>query len=183
MAKKPKYETVILPSLDVILGLLRSGFTETSIAKRLGIGRSTWEACKANHPDFREHLFKGRMDVGALCVNNLLKRANGYDYDEITTEITDGGGPSSQGQPGSQRRIVKKVTKHVPPDVAANIFIICNRLKNWQHVQYIKHSGEIKGSGVLLTGPPLKKEEWLKFYKENVQDAQKKESEPPSGPL
>jgi len=164
-----KYGTHIGPNLDVIMGWMRSGMTEKSIAKTLGVGVSTWEHYKATKPEFREHIRKAQQDIGALCVNNLFKRANGYDYDEITTEITEGGNQRQQAQTGNQRRVIKKVTKHMPPDVGANCVILFNRMaKYWQNTQHIQHSGEIKGSGVLCTAPPMDKEAWLQFYKENV---------------
>lgn len=169
--RQNKYESHVQPKLDVILGWLRSGYTEQSIAKRLGVGQSTWSRYKIAHSELREKILEGQLDIAALCVNNLVKRANGYDYDEITTEITDGGSQGQRGQTGSQRRILKKVIKHMPPDVGANCVIIFNRMAGkWKNTQYIKHSGEIKNAGVLLTAPPLDKEAWLQFYKENVQE-------------
>lgn len=172
-----KYQTHIEPYLEVILGWMRSGYTEASIAKRLGVGKSTWERYKATRQEFREHIRKGQQDVAALCVNNLVKRANGYDYDEIHTEITDGGQQGQRGAAGagqlqaSQRRVFKKIIRHVPPDVAANCVIIFNRMASkWQNTQYIKHTGEVKGGGVLLTAPPMDKDAWLRFYDQNVKE-------------
>ncbi len=168
---KNKYERYIQPNLDVIVGLLRSGHTQESIAKRFGVGRSSWVRYKAAQPEFQEKIREGEQDIGALAVNNLVKRANGYDYDEITTEITDGSAAQQHGQAATHRRIIKKVTKHVPPDVAAICVIIFNRMADkWKNTQYIKHSGEIKNAGVLLTAPPMDREAWLQFYQENVKD-------------
>ena len=62
--------------------------------------------------------------------NALLKRALGYEYDEITTEY------------GKE---IKRVTKQVVPDVTAQIFWLKNRKPDqWRDKQQIEHSGEIK---------------------------------------
>lgn len=49
-----------------------------------------------------------------------MKRALGYDFEEITTEIQELPG-------GGQRKHIRKVTKHVPPETAAGIFWLKNR--------------------------------------------------------
>jgi len=177
-----KYHTHIEPNFEVIRGWLRSGYTEESIAKRLGVGPSTWRRYKNDHPEFKQLIFEGNQDIAALCVNNLVKLANGYDYEEIHTEVTDNGpaqGNSKKAQVG--RRVIKKVTKHVPRNVAANIFLLCNRDKRWKHIQHIQHSGEVKGAGVLLTAPPMDRDSWLQFYETHVQGAQDVQSSNASG--
>lgn len=134
--RKTKYGEYIAPNLKIILGWLRAGYTEESIAKRLGVGLSTWEHYKATNTSFRSLIHTGRQDIGALALNNLYKRANGYDWEEVTKE---------KGKNG-KLVVTKTVTKHLPPDVASNIFIICNRVEGWQHVQHIQHSGELMNS-------------------------------------
>jgi len=162
--RKSKYHTHVEPRFEFIQGKLRSGYTEESIAKSLGIGASTWKKYKALFVDFRDLIKKAAFDSTALVVNALHKRATGYEYDEIHTEITDTGAQKKQaGQPLAQRRVIKKITKHVPPDTAAGIYWTTNRdPANWKNTQNIKHSGEIKNTGVLVVAPPLSKEEWLK---------------------
>lgn len=171
--RKNKYYTHVEPNLKFIEGFLSSGHTEESVAKRFGVGVSTWERYKNEHDELRQVIHRSGMNATALVVNSLFKRANGYQYEEIHTKIIDSGQQrQGQGQ-GSQRRIIKKITKEVPPDTAAAIFWITNRdPENWKNTQNIKHSGEIKNSGVLMTSPPMDKDEWLQFYKENVEQRQ-----------
>lgn len=52
--------------------------------------------------------------------NALLKRALGYSYEEVTTEI-------EEMADGSQKKHVKRTTKMVPPDTTAQIFWLKNR--------------------------------------------------------
>jgi len=175
--RKSKYETHIEPNFEVILGLLRKGRTQGSVARLLGVSVSAWEKYKTKFPDFLEVIRRGSLDSCALVVNNLFRRAVGYEFDEIHTEITDFGTQKGKGkkinQPANQRRVIKKITKQVPPDVGALVFWLCNcDPKNWKNVQNIKLSGDVKNSGVLLMSPPQSKKEWLKFYKENVEGKQ-----------
>jgi len=163
--RKSKYHTHVEPNFEVIKGFLRSGHTEKSIAKSLGVGRSAWDRYKKEFRVFRDMIKKGALDATALVVNALHKRATGYEYDEIHTEITDTGAQQKNqtGQPLTQRRVIRKTTKQVPPDTAACIFWTTNRdPDNWKNTQNIKHSGEIKNAGVLVVAPPMSKEEWLK---------------------
>lgn len=172
--RKNKYLTNIEPNIDLIIGYLNSGHTEASVAERFGVGVSTWQRYKSKYPEFREQIRKAGMNATALVVNSIFKRANGYEYEEIHTEITDNGRQNQRQQSsGNQKRVIKKVTKQVPPDTAAAIFIVTNRdPEHWKNQQNIKHSGEIKNSGVLMTSPPMEKDEWLQFYKKNVEEKQ-----------
>jgi len=161
--RRNKYYTNIEPNLKFIEGFLSSGHTEESVAKRFGVGKSTWSKYKNEHKELRDVIHRAGLNSTALVVNSLFKRAKGYEYDEIYVE--------SRNVNGLQTEIVKKVTKQVPPDTAAAIFIATNRdPEHWKNTQNIKHAGEIKNSGVLLTSPPMDKDEWLQFYKKNVEE-------------
>lgn len=60
------------------------------------------------------------MPVDVQVENALLKRALGFDYEEVTTEIVN-------LPDGTQRKHIKKVTKMVVPDTVAAIFWLKNR--------------------------------------------------------
>jgi len=62
--------------------------------------------------------------------NALLKRALGFEYEEVTTEIEDvpTGKTGEDGKPiFKQRKHIKKTTKLVPPDTAAAFIWLKNR--------------------------------------------------------
>ena len=59
---------------------------------------------------------KGKAPVDFEVENALLKRALGYDYEEVITEVY-----------GDGKKHVKKVKRHVPPDVGAAAFWLKNR--------------------------------------------------------
>lgn len=65
-------------------------------------------------------LKRGKAPVDNEVENALLKRALGYEYEEVTTEIIE--------QPdGSQRKHVKKTKRMVYPDTMAAIYWLNNR--------------------------------------------------------
>lgn len=106
--------------LTTIEGWAREGLTDKQIAEeKIGINQSTLCEWKKRFPQLAEALKKGKAPVDTKVENALLKRALGYDYEEVTTEITE--------VDGTQRKIIKKVKKHVVPDTTAQIYWLSNR--------------------------------------------------------
>lgn len=141
--------------IELVYLLCRKGFTDKELADALKIAESTLNLWKQEHPEFMESIKKGKDEFNTNGVENaLLKRAMGYDFEETHTEI-------QQGSRGT-KQVVKKVKKHIAPDVLAQIFWLKNRDPNrWKDKQEIEHSGEVK-SGVLVVPNQMSKEEWLK---------------------
>ena len=117
---KGKYLDWITPDgLLLIEGWARDGLTEGQISKNMGIAEQTLNVWKNKYPEIKESLKKGKAPVDMLVENSLLKRALGYEYQETTTEnITN--------DKGSEVRS-KVITKHMAPDVTAQIFWLKNR--------------------------------------------------------
>ena len=114
---KTKYETVVMPNLKLIERWKRNGASEEEIAKRLGIAYSTFNLYKSQKSELSEALKKGAEIVDTEVENALLKRALGYDYEEITKERNDSG----------ELVVTKVVHKQVVPDTTAQIFWLKNR--------------------------------------------------------
>lgn len=112
-----KYETVVLPNLELIKRWRRNGASEEEIAKRLGIAYSTFNLYKSRKSELSEALKKGAEIVDTEVENALLKRALGYDYDETTRERNENG----------DLVVTKVVHKQVVPDVTAQIYWLKNR--------------------------------------------------------
>lgn len=93
----------------------RDGLIDEQIAHNMGIATGTLYDWKNKYPEISEALKKGKEIVDIIVENALLKRALGYQYTEVTEED------------GDLVRKVKKVTKHMPPDVTAQIFWLKNR--------------------------------------------------------
>lgn len=116
MARPSKYETHVAPRFEEIQDWVRNGATDEEVAKRLGISRSTFCEYKNEFSEFSDTLKKGKDFVDAQVENALLQRALGYDFKEITKELRDG-----------ELVPTKIVTKHMAPDITAQIFWLKNR--------------------------------------------------------
>ncbi len=96
----------------------RNGLTEEQIAHNLGISLTTLKTYKNAHPPFLAALKRGKEVVDIEVENSLHKRANGYEYDELTYER----------DPVSGQMLVTKITrKQVAPDPTSMIFWLKNR--------------------------------------------------------
>ncbi len=94
---------------------MREGYTRAELAKYFGIAQSTLYQWVKDHPDFAEALKRGADFADAQVEDSLYRRALGYEYDEV--EIVGEG----------ERRRIKKIRRHVLPDVVACIFWLKNR--------------------------------------------------------
>ena len=94
--------------------------TDVQIAANIGIGLSTYYRWQNDYKEFGEAIKKGKAPVDIQVENALLKRALGYDYEETITEIEEIG-------EGRQKKHVRKMKKHMAPDVTAQIFWLKNR--------------------------------------------------------
>lgn len=132
MGRKSKWETHVLPRLAEITEMVNT-MNEEQIAAALGIAESTFNEYK-KYPELMEALRKGRADLVTKCRNNLQRRADGYEYEEVKTTETYIDLPDAvremmvdagldPGEVGSAKAILVKVEttrKHEKPDVAAN---------------------------------------------------------------
>ena len=131
---KAKYEEWILEEgLLKIQGWARDGLTEEQIAHNMGIAVSTLGNWKKSHLEILEALKKGKEVVDIQVENALLKRALGYEFVEVTKELTETG-----------LIVTKKVTKQQAPDTTAAIFWLKNRKPNeWRDNRETQISGNI----------------------------------------
>lgn len=94
----------------------RDGQIDTQIAARVGVSASTLYEWKRKYPEIAAALANGKEVVDVKVENALLKRALGYTYEETRREGTQGGAAK-----------ISMVTRHVAPDVTAQIFWLKNR--------------------------------------------------------
>lgn len=121
IGRKGKFADWISPDgLTTVMGFAREGLSDCQIAQKMGISTSTFCEWQNKFPEFSEAIKKGKAPVDIEVENALLKRALGYDYEEVITEIEDLG-------EGRQKKHVRKITKHQPGEVAAQIFWLKNR--------------------------------------------------------
>lgn len=128
MARPSKYDSHVQPKLNRVESWARDGLTNEQIAHNLGINVATLYEYQKQYAEFSEALKNGKDDIDILVENALLKRALGYQYEEVTKELMEGG----------EMKVTKKVTKEVQPDTTAQIFWLKNRRpKSWRDKQDI----------------------------------------------
>ncbi|MGL4453819.1 MAG: transposase [Sarcina sp.] len=118
MARPSKYETEVKDKLFLIECWARDGYTNEDIAGKLGIGMTSFYEYQNKYVEFANAIKRGKEVVDYEVENMLLKRAFGYEYDEVTYEN------------GEE---TKRITKQVAPDTTAQIFWLKNRKpKEWR---------------------------------------------------
>lgn len=120
---KGKYQEWLEPEgLLKIEGWARDGLTDEQIAHNMGISTSTLYEWKNAHSEISETLKRGKEVIDRQVENALLKRALGYEYEEIAEKF--------EGGVLTERKITKK---QVVPDTTAQIFWLKNRkAKDWK---------------------------------------------------
>lgn len=129
MGRKTKYDPDTFPLLTE--GMARDGMIDKDIANDLGVSEYTFYIYLKKYPKFVEALKKGRAPVNTRLENNVIKLADGYEYEETTRETIIG--------PDGKIIKEKTVTKHLPPNLGANAFILKNRLPDkWKDRQHVE---------------------------------------------
>ena len=127
-----KYNLELLPK---IFKWASEGIREIGIANNLGIRQETLINWKKEHPELVETLKEGKEQAIVKVENSLYKRANGFKYKEKKV-VVNGNNPHEE-----------VVTKYVIPDVAAQTFILKNRLPE----EYKdRQSVDVTGEGLLV---------------------------------
>lgn len=114
---KGKYQEWLTPDgLLKIEGWARDGLTEEQISANIGINRRTLTDWKNRYEPISLALKKGKEVVDRQVENALLKRALGYEYEEVKEKFEDG--------VLTERTVTKK---EVVADTTAQIFWLKNR--------------------------------------------------------
>jgi len=123
MPAKAKYrEWLTEDGLLLLTAWARDGLTDEQIAAKCGCSVRSLYAWKAARPEIAEALRRGKEPVDIEVENSLLRRAMGYDYEEVTRER------AFDPETGRAQMVeVKRVRRHMPPDVTAQIFWLKNR--------------------------------------------------------
>lgn len=121
--RKGKYESYVKPHLSDISVWVQT-MDEEQIARRLGIGVSTWHAYKNQHPELLDAIKAGRQDLISDIKSALKMRAKGFEYQEkkVYTKVGDNGSAVYE----------ETTTKYAPPDVAACNSILQNLDPEWR---------------------------------------------------
>lgn len=152
----PLYQEKVIPYFDLIGAWIRDGLSESAIAERLGISKSTIERYQRNYPSFAELWKRNRERLDYVdMINAYQRRAEGYTTIELEQEfkVLDDG----------TRKLVKekKRERHIPADPRALENWIQLRMKNdpmWGELRAILHDKnvEVGGEGGLIFIPAKK---------------------------
>lgn len=116
-----RYDKYIKGKEEIIKADCRNGADNKGICKRLGIGMTTFKRILKERPEVRDMLREGKAEADMKVESALYKRAVGYDYEEVVTEV-------AVAKDGSaQTTLVKKTKKHMAGDTTAQIFWLKNR--------------------------------------------------------
>lgn len=112
--------------IELITGWRREGIPLDEIAtKYIGIGSTTMWRWTKESDDLATALAVSQDVTNAKVEKALLKRALGYDYDELQHELVEG-----------EMRLVKRIRKHVAPDVKACLsWLYSRRSDRWRAAQ------------------------------------------------
>jgi len=121
---KGKYKEWLEPDgLEKIEGWARQGLVNAQIAKNMGITTETLRVWSNSYPSISAALKKGKEVVDLEVENAMVKRALGYEYEEVKTII-------EQDIGGSRKTRIEKIKKQIAPDVTAQIFWLKNRSRD-----------------------------------------------------
>lgn len=136
MAKGSYQEWLTEDGLTMLEGWARRGLTDKEIAHNVGVSERQFTRWKNDYPSILSALKRGKEITDLIVEGALYKRACGYEYEEITTEIEDLP-PNKKGEV-RQKKHIKKTKKFVPPDVTAQIFWLKNRRPDlWRDKQNV----------------------------------------------
>ena len=134
-----KYQEWLTPEgLLKIEGWARDGLIDEQIAQNIGIRAGTLYEWKKRFSEISEALKRGKEVVDRQVENALLKRALGYEYEEVKEKF--------EGGVLTERTVTKK---EVAADTTAQIFWLKNRKPDtWRD----KPEGTQKGDTSLFEG-------------------------------
>lgn len=140
---KGKYADWLTPEgLLKIEGWARDGLTDEQVAGNIGIRAATLYEWKKKFPEISESLKRGKEVVDRQVENALLKRALGYEYEEVKEKFECG--------VMTERTVTKK---EVAPDTTAQIFWLKNRKpEKWRDKPSYDDTSELDKLDEILKG-------------------------------
>lgn len=124
MGRKSRYETHVEPYLEDIRRWYQL-LNEGEIAKKLGIGITSFEKYKREHPELRETLREGRSELVEDLKLTLKKKAKGFHYTERKTVVRTEGDRTITTTEENER--------YAPPDTGAIHLLLKNLDDSWRN--------------------------------------------------
>ena len=92
--------------------------TQRKMCKRLGIDEATFSRLKKKHPEIQQVMDSAKIDLKMYLMGAMYKKAMGYEIVDEEQIVED------KGRGGTPRRKVTKVTKQIPPDFKALVYLL-----------------------------------------------------------
>ena len=147
---KSKYETHVKPYLDRIRLWVAKGATCKEVADKLSITRESLNQYKRKYPDLYNALKAPQGEIDDEVEASLLKRCQGYNYEEVPRWQTIGPG-------GQIIWLEKRTMKHLPPDPSSIQFWLRNRRPSEWNKPVAQETQETGDTGVVML-PEVKDE-------------------------
>lgn len=150
--KPNKYETLVKPRLKEIEEWRRIGWTESEIAKELGVNRDTFCRYKKIYPELSDTIKSKNATLVEDLRGALVRRAKGYQYVE-TKKIYE------RDDSGQLRHVrTEETTKSQPADVAAlNLALKNFDRENWSNDPQLL---ALKREELELKKKQIEKDDW-----------------------
>jgi hypothetical protein len=122
--------------IEKVFQLAQRGLNDSEICEAIGISRCGFYKNMKKSPELRKAIYEGREKSIDNVENAHFKIALGYEYEEVTQIIKQ--------VDGKDTKEIKKVKRHIAPNVTAQIFILKNRRPDkWKDRAVTEHDGKI----------------------------------------
>jgi len=165
MGRNPKKDTYEMwldsgkwPEIQTFIAdCSRKLVTQREMCERLNIDEATFSRLKKKHPEIGQVMESARVNLKMDLMSAMYKKAVGFESSEEEQIIEDKG----KGSPA--KRKVTKITKQVPPDYKALLYLLTKHFGK----DFSDHSEELK-----LAEQKMKQsqEEWNDGTVENTED-------------
>ena len=166
MGNKPKRDTYEMwldsgkwPEIQTFIAeCSKKLVTQREMCERLSIDEATFSRLKKRHPEIQQVIDSARINLKMDLMGAMYKRAVGFETVDEEQIIEDKG----RGSP--QRRKVTKVTKQVPPDFKALVYLLSRHFGR----DFSDRSEELKLAELKLKE---NQEEWTNGNDEKPEDS------------
>ena len=122
-------EDIIKDNLELIGTMVESGSTDKEIAKKIGIGYSTYRKYKAQDTDLKQVIAEGKDKKNQAVEQALYKCCVGYHYyEDVATKVKVQRVEDGQVLESEDVRL-SSVKKYRGPDLAAQKYWLNNKQK------------------------------------------------------
>lgn len=123
-------EDIIKDNLELIGTMVEDGSTDKEIAKKIGIGYSTYRKYKAQDNDLKQVIAEGKDKKNQAVEQAVYKCAIGYNYYEQVVTKVKVQTETDKGQILESEEVrINSVQKFKPADLAAQKYWLNNKQK------------------------------------------------------